>query len=40
MEMTGSVTKPDWTYLLRRPRHTYEDSIKMFLKEIGCNNVD
>jgi hypothetical protein len=34
------VRKPEEKKPLVRPRHRWEDSIKMDLKEIGCEDVD
>jgi hypothetical protein len=34
------VGKPEGKRPLRRPRHTWEDNIKINLKEIGCKGVD
>jgi hypothetical protein len=33
------VRKPEGTRPLRRPRHRWEDNIKMEIKEIGCEGV-
>jgi len=35
MYWTGHVGKPDAQRRLRKPRHRWEDNIKMGLKEIG-----
>jgi hypothetical protein len=32
--------KPEGKRLLRRPRHSWEDNIRMNLKEIGWEGVD
>jgi hypothetical protein len=32
--------KPDWKRPLRRPRHSWEDNIKMNLWEIGFGGVN
>ena len=33
------VGRPDGKRPLGRPRHRWEDSIKMDLKEVGCGNM-
>jgi hypothetical protein len=32
--------KPEGKRPLRRPRHKWEDNIKMDLQEVGCGGVD
>jgi hypothetical protein len=34
------VRKPEGNIPLARPRHGWEDNVKMDLKEIGWNGVD
>jgi hypothetical protein len=34
------VEKPEGNRLLRRPRHRWEDNIKITLKEIGFGGVE
>ena len=34
------VGKPEGKRPLGRPRHRWEDNIKMFLKEVGCGGMD
>jgi hypothetical protein len=34
------VGKPEEKRSLRRPRHRWEDNIKMDLKEMGCEGMD
>jgi hypothetical protein len=34
-----SVGKPEGPRLLRRPRYRWKDSIKMDLKEMGCQGM-
>jgi len=34
------VGKPEETSLLGRPRHRWEDNIKMDLQEVGCGGID
>ena len=34
------VEKPEGKRLLGRPRHRWEDSIKMDLQEVGCGGMD
>jgi hypothetical protein len=34
------VRKPEEKRLLGRPRHRWENNIKMDLKEIDCDNMD
>jgi len=34
------VGKPEGKRLLGRPRHKWEDNIKMDLKEVGCGGMD
>jgi hypothetical protein len=34
------VGKPEGRRLLGRPRHRWEDNIKMDLREIGCGFMD
>jgi hypothetical protein len=34
------IGKPEGKRPLRRPRHTWEDNIKVDLKETACENVD
>ena len=34
------VGKPEGKRPLRRPRHKWEDNIKMDLQEVGCGGVD
>jgi len=34
------VGRPDWRRPHRRPRHRWEDNIKMFLGEMGWEVVD
>jgi len=33
------VGKPDGKKPLRRPRHKWEDNIKMDLQEVGCGGI-
>jgi hypothetical protein len=35
-----SVGRPEWKRPLGRPRHRWEDNIKMDLREIGFGDVD
>ena len=34
------VGKPEGKRLLERPRHRWEDNIKMDLQEVGCGDVE
>ena len=34
------VGKPEGTRPLGRPRHRWEDNIKMDLQEVGCGGMD
>jgi hypothetical protein len=34
------VRKPEGNKSLGRPRHRWEDNIKMHLQEVGCGGVD
>jgi len=34
------VGKPEGKRLLGRPRHRWEDNIKMYLQEVGCGGMD
>jgi len=34
------VGKPEGKRTLRRPRHRWEDNIKMDLQEVGCGGMD
>jgi hypothetical protein len=34
------VGKPKGRRLLERPRHRWEDNIKMALQEVGCGDMD
>jgi len=34
------VGKPEGKRPLRRPRHRWEDNIKMDLQEVGCGGMD
>jgi hypothetical protein len=34
------VGKPEWKRPLGRPRHRWEDNIKIDLREIGCSCMD
>ena len=34
------VGKPEGNRSLGRPRHRWEDNIKMYLHEVGCGSVD
>jgi len=34
------VGKPDGKRLLGKPRHKWEDNIKMDLQEVGCGVMD
>jgi len=34
------VGKPEGKRPLGRPRHRWEDNIKMYLQEVGCEGVD
>jgi hypothetical protein len=34
------VGKPEWKRALGRPRHRWEDNIKVDLKEVGCGGID
>ena len=34
------VGKPEGKRPLGRPRHRWEDNIKMYLQEMGCGGVD
>jgi hypothetical protein len=34
------VLKPEGKRLLGRPRHRWEDNIKMDLQEVGCGAMD
>jgi hypothetical protein len=34
------VGKPEGKRALRRPRHRWEDNIKMDLQEVGCEGMD
>jgi len=34
------VRKPEEKRPLRRPRHRWEDNIKMDLQEVGCGGMD
>jgi hypothetical protein len=34
------VWKPEGKRLLGRPRHRWEDSIKIYLQKVGCGGVD
>jgi len=34
------VKKPEEKRPLRRPRHRWEDNIKMDLQEVGCGGMD
>jgi hypothetical protein len=34
------VGKPDGRRPLGRPRRRWEDNIKLYLKEVGCDDVD
>jgi len=34
------VGKPEGKSLLGRPRHRWEDNIKMDLQEVGCEGMD
>jgi len=34
------VGKPEGKRLLGRPRHRWEDNIKMDLQEVGCGGMD
>jgi len=34
------VGKPEGKRPLGRPRHRWEDDIKMYLQEVGCGGVD
>jgi hypothetical protein len=34
------VGKPEGKKPLRRPRHGWEDNIKMDLQEVGCGDID
>jgi len=36
----GLIGKPDGKRQLGRPRHRWEDNIKMGLQEVGCGGVD
>jgi len=36
----GLVGKPEGTTPLGRPRHRWEDNIKMDLQEMGCGGMD
>jgi hypothetical protein len=35
-----SVGKPEGKRQLERPRHRWEDNIKMDLQEVGCGGMD
>jgi hypothetical protein len=35
-----SVRKPEGKRPMRRPRHRWEDNIKMDLQEVGCGSMD
>jgi hypothetical protein len=35
-----SVGKPEGRRTLGRPRHRWEDNIKMDLQEVGCGGMD
>jgi len=37
---TVLVGKPEGTRSLGRPRHGWEDNIKMDLQEVGCRGMD
>jgi hypothetical protein len=39
-EQEISVGKPEGKRSLGKPRHSWEDNIKMGIKEIRCENVD
>jgi len=34
------VGKPEGKRPLGRPRHSWEDNIKMYLQEVGCGGMD
>ena len=34
------VGKPERKRPLLRPRHRWEDNIKMYLQEVGCGSLD
>jgi len=34
------VVKPEGKRPLERPRHRWEDNIKMYLQEVGCGYMD
>jgi hypothetical protein len=34
------VGKPEGKRPLRRPRHRWEDNIRMDLQEVGCGSID
>jgi hypothetical protein len=34
------VGKPEGKRPLGRPRHRWEDNIKMYLQEVGCGGMD
>jgi hypothetical protein len=36
----GLIGKPDGKRQLGRPRHRWEDNIKMGLQEVGCGGMD
>jgi hypothetical protein len=36
----GLVGKPEGKRPLGRPRHSWEDSIKVDLQEVGCGGMD
>jgi hypothetical protein len=36
----GLVGKPEGNKLVGRPRHRWEDNIKMDLEEVGCGGMD
>ena len=38
--MQGLVGKPEGKGPLGRPRHRWEDNIKMDLQEVGCGGMD
>jgi hypothetical protein len=38
--MFTMVGKPEGKRPLGRPRHRWEDNIKMDLQEVGCGSVD
>ena len=37
---TVLVVKPEGKKLLGRPRHRWEDNIKLDLQEVGCGGMD